>query len=40
MKNQIFLCIFAIMVWGVTVLTPLASQAGDDIHLSKGQTVW
>lgn len=40
MKHQNFLCLFAMMVWGIAVLTPLASQAGDDIHLSKGQIVY
>lgn len=40
MKNRIFLWIFAVLFLGVTVLTPVASQAGDNSYLSKGQTVY
>jgi len=40
MKHRIFLCIFGVLFWVVTVLTPMTLQAEDNIHLSKGQTVY
>ncbi len=40
MKNRNFLCLFAMMVWVIIVLAPMTLHAGDDIHLSKGQTLY
>lgn len=40
MKKRHVLCLFAIVVWGIVVLAPRTLHAGDDIQLSKGQTVY
>lgn len=40
MKNRHVLCLFAMIIWGIIVLSSVTLHAGDEIHLSKGQTVY